>query len=46
MSGDKYCDFSYTGTVSMVSSTANDGTVNYYFAVVITQTTAVKTLKV
>ena len=42
---DKYCDFSYTGTVSMVSSTANDGTVNYYFAVVITQTTAVKTLK-
>ena len=41
----KYCDFSYTGTVSMVSSTANDGTVNYYFAVVITQTTAVKTLK-
>ena len=42
----KYCDFSYTGTVSMVSSTANDGTVNYYFAVVITQTTAVKTLKV
>ena len=45
MSGDKYCDFSYTGTVSMVSSTANDGTVNYYFAVVITQTTAVKTLK-
>ena len=45
VSGDKYCDFSYTGTVSMVSSTANDGTVNYYFAVVITQTTAVKTLK-
>ena len=42
---EKYCDFSYTGTVSMVSSTANDGTVNYYFAVVITQTTTVKTLK-
>ena len=46
MSGDKYCDFSYTGTVSMVSSVENDGTVNYYFAFVITQTTAVKTLKV
>ena len=46
VSGDKYCDFSYTGTVSMVSSVANDGTVNYYFAFVITQTTAVKTLKV
>ena len=43
--GEKYCDFSYTGSVSMVSSTANDGTVNYYFAVVITQTTTVKTLK-
>ena len=46
VSGDKYCDFSYTGTVSMVSSVENDGTVNYYFAFVITQTTAVKTLKV
>ena len=46
VSGDKYCDFSYTGTVSMVSSIENDGTVNYYFAFVITQTTAVKTLKV
>ena len=45
VSGDKYCDFSYTGTVSMVSSVENDGTVNYYFAFVITQTTAVKTLK-
>ena len=45
-SGDKYCDFSYTGTVSMVSSVENDGAVNYYFAFVITQTTAVKTLKV
>ena len=46
VSGDKYCDFSYTDTVSMVSSIENDGTVNYYFAFVITQTTAVKTLKV
>ena len=46
VSGEKYCDFSYTGTVSMVSSVENDGTVNYYFAFVITQTTAVKTLKV
>ena len=43
--GDKYCDFSYTGTVSMVSSTENDGTVNYYFAFVVTQTTTVKTLE-
>ena len=46
VAGEKYCDFSYTGTVSMVSSVENDGTVNYYFAFVITQTTAVKTLKV
>ena len=43
--GEKYCDFSYTGTVSMVSSTENDGTVNYYFAFVVTQTTTVKTLE-
>ena len=41
----KYADLSYTGSVSMVSSTANDGTVNYYLAVVITRTVNVETLK-
>ena len=41
----KYADLSYTGSVSMVSSTANSGTVNYYLAVVITRTVNVETLK-
>ena len=41
----KYYDFSYTGKVSMVSSTANDGSVNYYYAFVITQTATQKTLE-
>ena len=41
----KYADLAYTGSVSMVSATANDGTVNYYVAVVITRTVNVKTLK-
>ena len=40
-----YADLAYTGSVSMVSATANDGTVNYYVAVVITRTVNVKTLK-
>ena len=41
----KYADLAYTGSVSMVSATANDGTVNYYVAVVITRTVNVETLK-
>ena len=43
--GDKYVNFDYEGSVSLVSSTDNDGTVNYYVAVVITRTTNVLTLK-
>ena len=43
--GQKYYDFDYTGSVSMVSSTAIDGTVNYYYAFVITQTATLKTLE-
>ena len=43
--GEKYVNFDYEGSVSLVSSTDNDGTVNYYVAVVITRTTNVLTLK-
>ena len=43
--GGKYVNFDYEGSVSLVSSTDNDGTVNYYVAVVITRTTNVLTLK-
>ena len=43
--GQKYVNFDYEGSVSLVSSTDNDGTVNYYVAVVITRTTNVLTLK-
>ena len=42
--GQKYCDYSYTGNVSMVKVVKADSTVNYCFAYTITQTTSVKTL--
>ena len=42
--GQKYCDYSYTGNVSMVKVVEADSTVNYCFAYTITQTTSVKTL--
>ena len=41
---EKYTDYSYTGTVSMVSAETVAGTTNYYVAYTITQTTSVKTL--
>ena len=44
MGGQKYCDYSYTGNVSMVKVVEADSTVNYCFAYTITQTTSVKTL--
>ena len=42
--GQKYCDYSYTGNVSMVKVVEANSTVNYCFAYTITQTTSVKTL--
>ena len=42
-SGDKYADYSYAGTVSMVSVDNLDGTTDYYVAYTITKTTAVVT---
>ena len=44
LGGQKYCDYSYTGNVSMVKVVEADSTVNYCFAYTITQTTSVKTL--
>ena len=44
LGGQKYCDYSYTGNVSMVKVVKADSTVNYCFAYTITQTTSVKTL--
>ena len=41
--GDKYFDFSYTGTVAVVSTVDVDGTTNYYVAYTITQTAAEQT---
>ena len=42
--GQKYCDYSYTGNISMVKVVEANSTVNYCFAYTITQTTSVKTL--
>ena len=42
--GNKYCDYSYTGSVSMVSVEKADGRTVYCFAYTISQTTNVKTL--
>ena len=44
MGGQKYCDYSYTGNISMVKVVKANSTVNYCFAYTITQTTSVKTL--
>ena len=43
--GDKYYDFSYTGTVSMVSAKQEGGSTVYYVAYTITQTAAEQTVK-
>ena len=42
--GEKYCDYSYTGTVSMVTVEKANGITTYCFAYTIAQTTSVKTL--
>ena len=44
MGGQDYCDYSYTGNVSMVSVEKADGATIYCFAYTIAQTTHVKTL--
>ena len=43
--GAKYYDFSYTGTVSMVSAKQEGGSTVYYVAYTITQTAAEQTVK-
>lgn len=43
--GNPYCDFDYTGNVSMVSVKNSDGTTSYYVAYTVTQTTSVKILE-
>ena len=45
VAGEKYCDFSYTGTVSMVSVAQESGATNYYVVFTITQTAAQQTVK-
>ena len=42
--GDKYCDYTYTGTVSMVTVEKANGMTTYCFAYTIAQTTHVETL--
>ena len=42
--GQDYCDYSYTGNVSMVSVEKADGSTIYCFAYTVAQTTHVKTL--
>ena len=44
VSGQKYCDYSYVGSVSMVSVVNVYGETTYCFAYTIAQTTSVKTL--
>lgn len=43
---DKYVAYDYAGTVSMIETTALDGTTNYYAAIVITNACTVKTVTV
>ena len=43
--GEKYYDFTYTGTVSMVSAKQEGGRTVYYIACTITQTAAEQTVK-
>src|SRR5699024_1095797 len=43
---DKYVAYDYAGTVSMIETTALDGTTNYYAAIVITNTCTVETVTV
>ena len=42
--GEKYCDYTYTGTVSMVTVEKANGLTTYCFAYTIAQTTHVETL--
>ena len=42
----KYVAYDYAGTVSMIETTALDGTTNYYAAIVITNTCTLKTVTV
>ena len=41
---DKYADYAYAGTVSMVSAENVNGTTSYFVAYTLTQTTSIKTL--
>ena len=43
---DQYVVYNYAGTVSMIETTALDGTTNYYAAIVITNTCTVETFTV
>ena len=43
--GCKYADYSYTGTVNMISANTTLGTTHYYVAYSITRTTTVKTFE-
>ena len=43
--GDKYADYSYTGTVDMVSVQNSDGTTSYYVGYTITRTATVSTFE-
>ena len=43
--GDKYADYSYTGTVDMVSYENTDGTTSYFVAYTITRTAKVNTFE-
>ena len=43
--GDKYADYSYTGTIDMVTVENTDGTTNYFVAYTLTQTSTVSTFE-
>ena len=43
--GDKYADYSYTGTIDMVTVTNTDGTTDYFVAYTLTQTSTVSTFE-
>ena len=45
IAGQDYCDYSYTGSVSMVSLTKANGNTIYCFAYTVAQTISVKTLE-
>ena len=43
--GDKYADYTYTGTIDLVSAQTAQGVTNYFVAYTITRTTSVKTVE-